>query len=133
MPINHSPRSQSCPSRFNYLYRDAGNFKVHGSILLSGKLTNEQQAEIVMKLESEEFFIAEQVGLRPLYDALYEFSGGMTREDHVWHSFDGFEQVLNDSQIDDAEFWGTAAELLRRFRNVASWSLRRSRHWAAAA
>lgn len=133
MRENSQLRKRCSGFLFNYVYRDAGNFKAHGSLLLAGKLSQKQQTEIVMKLESQEFFIAEQIGVKPLYGALYEFSGGMTHEDHVWHSFVGFEKVMSDSQMVEVDFWGTAAELLRRFRNVDGWSLRLSPHWGAAA
>lgn len=127
------PNGNSPHTLFNYVYRDAGNFKAHGSVLLSGSLSQQQQAEIVARMESQEFFIAEQIGVKPLYEALYAFSVGMTREDHVWHCFEGFEEVCTDDQIEDQTCWGNANELHRRFQNVDSWSLRLSPHWAAAA
>lgn len=40
---------------FEYLYRDADNFKAWGALLLKGALTDAQVAEMRFKFESEEF------------------------------------------------------------------------------
>jgi hypothetical protein len=52
-------------TRFNYLYRDAGNFKSCGSILLEGKLSAEDQERILARLEDGLFFVAEQLPSLP--------------------------------------------------------------------
>lgn len=115
---------------FEYLYRDAGNFKSHGSVLLSGQISQSERDLIEGKLESGEFFIAEQIGVEPLYEELYKFSGGMIQQDHVWHSFGGFRDVSDDDQIDDTECWGTTSEFTKKFASVDGWNLRLSRHAA---
>ena len=113
---------------FEYLYRDAANFKSYGSILLSGQITQSERDLIEGKLESGEFFIAEQIGVKPLYEALYEFSGGMVEQDHVWHSFGGFREVTDADRPDEMKCWGTTSEFTRRFARVDSWNLQLSRH-----
>ena len=68
---------------FEYLYRDASNFKAYGSILLRGDFSRDQHNELIQSLEGGEFFIAEQVGMPPLYDLLFQFDGGPTGQDHA--------------------------------------------------
>lgn len=63
---------------FKYLYRDASNFKSRGSVVLSGLLSVAERGFIASKMEGGEFFIAEQIGVKPLYEALYELSDGVT-------------------------------------------------------
>ncbi len=128
MPDDAQPHSHFSHTLFHYVYRDAGNFKAHGSVLLSGTLSQKQQAEIKAKMEAKEFFIAEQIGVEALYETLYEYSGGRTREDHVWHCFEGFEEVANEDEIIDMSCWGTANELHRSFKRVRNWNLCLSPH-----
>jgi hypothetical protein len=126
---NEMPLARDQPhTLFEYLYRDAGNFKSRGSILLSGRLSPPERSLIESKMEGGEFFIAEQIGIKPLYEALYEFSGGMTQDDHVWHCFEAFHDVGDCDQIDDMECWGTTAEFVKKFARVQNWNLRFSLH-----
>ena len=78
---------------FEYCYRDAGNFKVFGSVILDGSLTPQEENDVRSKLESGYYFIAEQVGIPPLYDQLYQWSNGPIQTDHCWHEFVGFEEA----------------------------------------
>ncbi len=50
---------------FDYMYRDASNYKACGALLLSGTVTEEGRKRLVSKLVGGEFFIAEQIGIRP--------------------------------------------------------------------
>ena len=61
---------------FEYLYRDAGNYKVFGDIWLTGALSDQERVALVDSLESGEFFVAEQIGVPPLYEELFRESGG---------------------------------------------------------
>lgn len=115
---------------FEYLYRDAANFKSYGSILLSGRITQPERELIEGKLESGEFFIAEQIGIQPLYEALYELSGGATEQDHAWHSFGGFRDVTDADALDDMECWGSTEEFTKRFARIKSWNVQHSPHAA---
>jgi hypothetical protein len=124
MPSN----SSQTYTLFEYLYRDAGNFKAHGMILLSGQISQAERGLIESKLESGEFFIAEQIGIRPLYDALYQYSGGMTDQDHVWHSSEGFRAPTGEDLIDSMDCWGTVHQFVEMFARVERWSLRLSAH-----
>lgn len=106
---------------FDYRYRDAGNYKVDGRILLIGTLTKQEQFAIQSKMESGQFFIAKQVGIPPLFEKLFEFGGGPTAEDHAWHEFDGFQDSALD--LDDVENYPTASAraLVEAFNQVQDW------------
>lgn len=99
---------------FNYLYCDASNFKSFGSVWTTGNLTNEERDELVRYLESGEFFVAEQIGVPPLYPTLFGDAGGPTVDDHAWHTFDCFCQEAKLAET--AEVWGEASSLLASFR-----------------
>jgi len=64
---------------FDYMYRDAGNFKAFGTIVLKGYLSTGDQEIVCTSLDGGEFFVAEQVGVPALYDDLYKWSAGPTR------------------------------------------------------
>lgn len=95
---------------FEYLYRDASNYKAYGDLWLTGLLSKEGQAALVGGLQSGEFFVAEQMGVPPLYEKLFSESGGRTVDDHAWHTFVGFrgELVLPS----DVAVWGNAMDLM---------------------
>ena len=76
----------------DYLYRDASNFKSFGSVEIRDGLSEAERSELHSCLESGEFFIAEQVGLPPLYRQLEKY-GGDGRDDHSWHTLLGFREV----------------------------------------
>ncbi len=113
---------------FEYLYRDAGNFKSYGSVLLIGEITVKDRAEIEAKMESGEFFIAEQIGVKPLYERLYQFSNGMTDQDHVWHCFQGFKRLDVRDDVVDMKSWGTVNEFKEMFAQITKWDLQLSKH-----
>jgi len=72
---------------FEYRYRDAGNFKASGRLLLTGSLSESERDEIIARLEDSELFIAEQIGIPTLYGQLYAINGGPNDDDHCWHEF----------------------------------------------
>jgi hypothetical protein len=118
---------------FEYHYRDAGNFKAHGAVLLRGSLTIADRHAMECKMESQEYFIAEQVGIKPLYEELYVFSKGATSEDHVWHCFDRFFDVTEMHEIEGMVCWGGANDLRQNFEGVERWNLGLSPHAAIVA
>ena len=71
---------------FEYLYRDAGNFKAFGAVAFEGVLSEKELAQIRTRF-GDGFFIAEQLGIPALYEQLYRYSGGPTGSDHCWHEF----------------------------------------------
>ena len=99
---------------FNYLYCDASNYKAFGSVWLTGTLTRGERVELVRYLESGEFFVAEQIGVPPLYSTLFRNGGGPTEDDHAWHMFQDFCEEAEFAET--AEVWGKASRLLAAFR-----------------
>ena len=116
---------------FEYLYRDADNFKAWGALLLKGVLTDTQVAEMRSKFESEEFFIAEQIGVPPLYEELWAYSGGLTQSDHPWHEFFAVRPAeAND--LATGTPWGSASILFNAVTKVGVWREKLSPCWRQA-
>lgn len=118
-------------SVFEYLYRDAGNFKAWGALLLKGALTEAQVREMRTKLEGGELFIAEQIGVPPLYQELWKYSDGPTESDHVWHEFFALRPSVENDLVEGTP-WGTANALFTAVSGIARWNERLSPHWEKA-
>jgi hypothetical protein len=116
---------------FEYLYRDAGNFKAWGALLLKGTLSDAQVAEIKSKFESEAFFIAEQVGVLPLYQELWAYSDGATESDHPWHEFFRV-RPSDENDLTIYAPWGTASALFQAITKITRWNERLSPHYEIA-
>lgn len=72
---------------FEYLYRDAGNWKTHGVLLLEGNCDGVLPA-LVSCLEWNNQFVAEQVGIPPLQKQHFiECGEGPSDLDHAFHEF----------------------------------------------
>ena len=112
---------------FDYMYRDAANYKACSALLLKGEATEEDRNRLASKLSGGEFFIAEQVGIPVLYGELWEYSGGPTEDDHVWHTFNFFRPPMKEDG--DLPIWGTVSQLVERFEKVAFWKEELSPHW----
>ena len=69
---------------FQYLYRDASNYKLYGQAIFTnntGLSIEEVEKRIRACLQDGEFFIARQVHIQErFFDALYT-------DDHPWHEF----------------------------------------------
>jgi len=90
--------------RFEYLYRDAGNFKRWGDVVFSNTKDNtpeklEQRAREV--LIDHEFFVAESAGVPSM-----KFDEHIDALDHDWHCFSRFVPTIetpNDKAGRDVE------------------------------
>lgn len=74
-------------SVFEYLYRDAGNFKTYGALLLTGF---DPEANVALRdsLEWDGQFVAEQVGVPSLCSEHWDSVGeGPSDLDHAYHEF----------------------------------------------
>ena len=111
---------------FDYMYRDAGNFKAFGTVELDRELDEREKELVGERLADAEFFIAEQVGVPPLYRELYDWSGGPTSDDHCWHEFVGFRALTEREQGTPAV---GAAQFVERFAAVEDWDPELSRHF----
>lgn len=106
---------------FEYLYRDASNYKVWGKILVSGVLSQDDMAEMRAQLESGEYFVAEQVGIPALYKELWDLSGGPTDDDHALHEFVAL-RAASENEIKLLPLFGELARLLQAFQCVTKWN-----------
>jgi len=98
-----------------YQYRDAGNYKAYGELLIEGEFTNGDLEALAPYLYDGEYFVPEEVGIPPLQPLLCEDFGGPNENDHDWHAF----ECPRQSHSEDMKMpvWGTKAELIQRFRD----------------
>jgi hypothetical protein len=80
-------------SRFEYLYRDASNYKAWGSVVFAGRATTGLTPRLLRALESSEFFIADQVRVPELFLGLPQWP--LEQDDHCWHEFSALESTLD--------------------------------------
>lgn len=113
---------------FEYLYRDAGNYKAFGSLALDGALTEAEMERVGALLDNDGFFVAEQIGVPALYQQLYQWSGGPTADDHCWHQFLSIKVVEEAEVPADAHRWGSARHFLDTLTSVRTWEEERSPH-----
>jgi hypothetical protein len=111
---------------FEYLYRDAGNFKAFGSIALEGRINNADREAIRAKFDGGGLFIAEQIGVPPLYEHLYQWSDGPTTSDHCWHEFIGFRESGDPEHC----AIGDAKDFAMRVKLMNEWNLSLSPHFS---
>lgn len=114
-------------SIFEYLYRDASNYKSWGTLVLRGEATASDLGVLKSKFESGEFFIAEQLGIPTLYAELWEFSNGPSIDDHVWHSFFKLRPVTDEDMTEPV--FGTVKNLVAKISAVKEWNPELSPHW----
>lgn len=104
---------------FEYCYRDAANYKSFRKLWLDGQMTPAERCVIESGLADGEYFIAEQVGIPPLYDQLYSLSDGHTSDDHCWHELFCIRHATTLPA--DAKPWGSVDDLVRRFKTAGAW------------
>ncbi len=114
-------------SLFDYCYRDAANYKSWGTLLLSGLVSEADLAVVSKHLLDGEFFIAEQLGVPPMYAELWAFSNGPSIDDHVWHFLHEFRPATDEEVT--GEVWGTVESLVVRIKAVTTWDETLSPHW----
>ena len=102
---------------FEYLYRDASNFKAFGQLLLIGTIPEEYIDELRSYLEFDECFIAEQVNIPTLYSRLWKYSNDPTLADHSYHEISLLKSA-SDEDISSMPVWGNTEYLLDNFREA---------------
>lgn len=114
-------------SVFEYFYRDASNYKSWRFLLLQGSATPADTEDLQRHLDSNSYFIAEQLRIPPLYEELWAFSSGPTADDHVWHSF----SALRPATVQEmkAPVFDTLKNFLQRVKAVEVWDETLSPHW----
>lgn len=105
---------------FEYLYRDASNYKAWGEILLSGVPSQSDIAALKTCLESDVYFVAEQVGIPAVYKELWDLSGGRSSDDHALHEFVAL-RVASVSERKTFPLFGELSSLLKTFQSVSKW------------
>lgn len=112
-----------------YLYRDAGNWKTYGCLLLVGRPSTEHEATIRRSLDSSLLFVPEQVGIPPLqrrhlqaHDAAEDCA-----LDHAFHEFIEIRRATAQ-EVADTQPTGSLRELALRFEHAArtGWDVRLS-------
>lgn len=111
-----SPKEYSV---FEYVYRDASNYKAWGAILLSGAPLKNDMEIFRASLESHVYFVAEQVGIPALYKELWEF-GGPNCDDHALHEFVVLRAASEDERK-SLQLFASLPSLLKTFQAVTSW------------
>lgn len=106
---------------FEYLYRDASNYKAWGELLLTGIPSQSDIAALRARLESDVYFVAEQVGVPAVYKELWDLSGGRTGDDHALHEFVALRMAtVNERKA--LPLFGELSNLLKAFQAVSKWN-----------
>lgn len=116
---------------FEYAYIDGSNYKAFGELWLSGDISGDERSFIASKLDSGQFFVAEQIGIPPLYDELFKYSNGVTPDDHGWHVFIGFRNELKSNAAMDSAVWGSVKQLLTVLKKTGEWQPSLSKNYSA--
>jgi len=106
---------------FEYMYRDASNYKAWGQLLLAGQSYPSDIAALRSTLDSGEYFVAEQVGVPALYEVLWKFTNGSTDDDHCFHEYVEL-RAATDDEITKLPVWGSVAKFVSTFTTVKSWN-----------
>ncbi|MBE0644171.1 MAG: hypothetical protein IH600_08835 [Bacteroidetes bacterium] len=99
---------------FKYLYRDAGNNKLWGDIILTNRSDIDvQSAETTIRssLIDEEFFIAEQIEVPVL-----SFDSHEPDLDHGWHEF---HSITDAVEIGDDQPVRDLSDFLKDFKRAS--------------
>jgi len=113
---------------FEYLYRDAGNWKTHGAALLRGKV-RDNSAAIRSCLEQGELFVPEQVLLPGLQrHHWHDHEDGPSDLDHAFHEFVDLRDAHDDERLALSPR-GSVVQLVALFVSAqGKWDVRCSRY-----
>ncbi len=78
--------------RFDYLYRDGGNYKSWGAVIFENPdriSINDINKRLRKAFDSQELFIAKQIRIPEVFPDINE----PTRDDHCFHEFDSIAQT----------------------------------------
>ncbi|MGY1459012.1 hypothetical protein ACW5F0_10235 [Luteimonas sp. A534] len=102
---------------FEYVYRDAGNFKTAGCLLLSGQDPHAEGA-IRPCLEWADQFVAEQIGVPALCEAHWESVGEDPSDlDHAFHELLGLRPAKREDFT--LNVWGSVELMVSRMQTAA--------------
>lgn len=111
---------------FEYMYRDAGNWKTYGALLLSGD-AGDSREELRKCLEWGDLFVAEQVGVPSLCGEHFMATGeGPSDLDHAYHEFVDL-RTATDEDLESMSVLGALSGLLDRMQKATGrWDVRLS-------
>lgn len=103
---------------FEYMYRDGGNWKTHGALLLTGDVQGVREP-LRQFFEWEDLFVAEQVGIPSLCNEHFAACGeGPSDLDHAYHEFVDLRPATEE-EVACLPVVGTLDDLVERMRAVA--------------
>jgi hypothetical protein len=106
---------------FEYMYRDAGNWKTHGALLLSGD-ANGIRESLEECFEWGGLFVAEQVSISSLCsEHFFACSDGPSELDHAYHEFVDVRPAT-DEEVARMSVASSLKDLVQRMRAAAG-------HW----
>jgi hypothetical protein len=115
--------SDTANTRVEYVYRDASNYTQYGHEVFAGAITDEQRSRILGALDDGFHFLAEQVGLPPLYEQWPTHYP----DDDPWHELSSLDLVGDPPTRDES-----IAAFTARFDGIV-WdepaALRRLEEW----
>ena len=99
-------------TRFEYMYRDGGNYKQFNEVVIKGEFSLEQ---LRPHLYNGDFFVPSEVGLEDLQEYPYQ------DYDHVWHELDSAEPTEDEPTVEIS-----AEEIVSRFSaaGAVKWETR---------
>jgi len=106
--------------RFNYLYRDAANYKAFGEVVFANPdnlAIKSADRRLCARFDSGEFFIASQLGIPEVF-LWKQGEFPLDVADHCFHEFSGLEET--DDPATDSR---TLAEFVRAVELVTHWAV----------
>ena len=121
MPTNFDRTHEFCV--FEYLYRDAGNWKTSCKLLMEGS-SEGMQPVLAAYLDWANQFVAEQVGVPPLHEKHFADCGeGPSDLDHAFHEFIRLRPATEEEQRDMTSHCRLPAFVTRMQKAAGRWDV----------
>ena len=114
-------------SIFEYLYRDASNYKAWGSLVLEGGYEPYDLQVLESKFDAGSYFIAEQLCIPSLHAQLWHYSDGPTTDDHVWHEFCSLRLATKEDTI--VPVFSSVRRFVDSVGSIDDWKPKLNPHW----
>jgi hypothetical protein len=106
--------------KFNYLYRDAGNYKSWGEVIFSnpdGLNLGEIDRQLKLRFDQEILFVAHQINIPEVF--LYA-EQNLNADDHCFHEYDSVEIIkMINSEIDKRSITQFIKQV--EFASISGW------------
>jgi hypothetical protein len=102
-------------SVFSYLYRDMGNNKVYGDLLIDGIFSEQEICALQRCMDCGIYFTPDKVGIPALQTKMYENYPYNSELDHDENEFAGL-RIANGNDM-NYPLWGSKSKLLANFRH----------------